>query len=369
MEDTISAPQEILLCFQFSPDLPVSGLLNWPHTPRQPGSRKISLAAEEWFSKDLPTTPDIDVARFVFPFSKLCVALDSCLADALKAGNQSVQHPVHERELLPLWVVRVWKWGAALLDAQRLWRSRIVWIEKTAEGEKWGEDFAASVKEAVLAMPSLAPLPGLQRGAVLASRLAENLLSSAWLNDDTINCIGEVILQDVRTSGVAENVVIAPTFLGALLNRPSSAFCTYYAERLLAGNIKKLLMPCNIRNIHWIPAEIDVRTNTISMGDSMPIITENDLPGLIEQIRAFLSIPFPNTTWKVNRTALETGIQKDSHSCGIATLNAIERRVLVSSRRWSPLAPGRNRAQYFLRCAEACHIYVCTTYAFHHQRY
>ncbi len=349
--DPCIPPDDILSAFKPPTDIGVAELLEWPNCPRRPGSRRFNLPAARWFSSHAPTKDTVLVSEVCLPSSRTCRELDSMLPDAPKEGFQSVLHPTRDNVYLPLWIVRVWKWADALLVKQQGWRERLVWVEKTAVAEGWTDDLRGAVMSAVRASPWLSGFPSLQNKAVSSAVLAEILLSYKWLNDEVINCLVDLMAHDMRDSGI-DRTTIALTYLRKHLANPTSNTHQYYAAQLASGAVSRLFIPCNIENMHWIPVEINVPDKTIYMGDSAPHVSRLHVPKLVQDLRAFLGGVFPESSWQVNATALETGLQRDSNSCGIATVNAIERRIFPAAKRWSPSAPGSMRATYFRRCIE-----------------
>ncbi len=348
--DSIIAPPNLLSAFQVPRDCSVAQLLAWPNTPPRPRSHKYDIPALHWFSDKEPTLRILESSEILLPSSQNCVALDSRLREACTNGARSVQHPVKNDVYLPLWIVRVWKWGDGLLRAQEVWRDCLAWVEKAAKREKWGEEMAARIRNTVLSCPQMTGFAILQNGGVSSSTLAKNLLSNAWLNDESMNCLLDVFTHNMRSSNASPATSTASVYLRTSLKNPNSTTHRHYANKLASGAVDKLLMPCNIQNVHWIAVEVDVTAKIISIGDSSPKFSRGDLPGLLAEIRGFLAPVYPNASWRVNQSALETGLQVDGTSCGIASLNAIERRIFPNAPAWSPSAPAFMRAVYFERC-------------------
>ncbi len=352
-QELFQAPEDLLAAFQPAADLSVAALLAWSPTPFRPGSRKFMLTSpEDWFSEENPTEEWTQPEAVILPTSSICVALDSRLQEASRRGSRSVQHPVKDGVYLPLWTARLWKWGDALLKTQGKWRARLNWIELSAKQERWEEAEVERLRQVVLQCPSRAASPNLLLGDVSVLSLAQNLLSDAWLNDNTINCLGEEFTYTMRQAAQHGGTLVADVFLRTKLPYRTSAHRQFYVDKLLAGAFTRLLLPCNIRNVHWIPVEVNISTRAINIGDSMPSASRDDIPGLLKDLRFFLADIWPGVHWSVNMTALETGLQRDSTSCGIATANAIERCIFPGAQRWAPTAPRRMRALYFERCME-----------------
>lgn len=129
--------------------LSVADFIQLP-APRRPGSRKITLPCEEWFSDRPPTSEMTCVDELLLPDASLCTSLDSELAVAIRNHALSVQHPTKEGVYLPLWTVRAWKWGDLMDKRQRFWKTCLEWIEKASVKEDWDQDTYDGAKRAVL---------------------------------------------------------------------------------------------------------------------------------------------------------------------------------------------------------------------------
>ncbi|OJT05301.1 hypothetical protein TRAPUB_3891 [Trametes pubescens] len=349
----VSPPPPLLKAYCLPPDLPVSVLLQWPHIALRPGSRKFSLPPSEWLCSEKPTVTEVPVNGLLLPSSSICWALEPLLqSNKNSEGICSVQHPTSERDYLPSWIIPVWKGADEMLRMQQFWRERLAWLDRTAKAESWTEDLLRTSKERVHSTPWSAGSLSLQRGMVSMAHLARLLLSDKWLDDEVLDCLGDVFRMDLETQA-ADTSLIATAHLRTCLTNPQSGVARYYEDKLVSGPLTRLFMPCNINNIHWIPVEVDTAQDTISLGDSKPGISQAHIPALLRELRGWLDRVLPGRTWTINMTALETGLQQDSSSCGIATINAIERRIRPGATKWSPHAPGKARARYFSRCVEA----------------
>ncbi|KAI0630926.1 hypothetical protein C8Q77DRAFT_1074835 [Trametes polyzona] len=318
-------PSELLEAYCPPSDLPVSELLEWSHSPKRPGSRKLSLPPAQWLSKESPSVTEVPVEGLLLPSSRICQALEPLLRTVEDKGVCSVQHPTEENSYLPLWIIPIWKGADEVLRMQQQWRVRLVWIERTAKAEKWSDHLLESLKASMHHAPSMAGLEALQRGTVSVAHLARVLLSDEWLDDEVLDCLGDVFrieaaVKSVSEAGDSESgtvVQVASAHLRTCLLNVHSGIARFYETQLVSGTVVRLFLPCNINNLHWIPVEIDF-----------------------------------------NMTALETGLQQDTWSCGIATANTIERRMNPSTAKWSPEAPGKARARYFIRIIEAAHTAI-----------
>ena len=172
------------------------------HVPPCSGSRKYFLEASSWFSLE-PSNGRLDnIDDLILPSEKLCETLDSHLRKAVEQGMCSVQHPVKTGVFLPLCAVRAWKWGNVLVKKQKMWRTHLDWVKETAAEEKWTQALQEKVTATVMSTPWHMGYHALQNGTVSTTTLAL-LLSDEWLNDERMDCIGDVIRADMLTHGVS----------------------------------------------------------------------------------------------------------------------------------------------------------------------
>ena len=131
--ESIQPPLNILTSLKPSPSRPDSEFLAAP-CPSRPGSRKYFLQPNEWLSTAAPNDKQNDALSIILPSEseKVCEQLDSYLRQAVEDGKCSVQHPVEEGVYLPLWVIRLWKWGNVLAKKQALWKTHLKWVQETA---------------------------------------------------------------------------------------------------------------------------------------------------------------------------------------------------------------------------------------------
>lgn len=210
-----------------------------------------------------------------------------------------------------------------------------------------------------------------------AAHLAQVLLSEKWLDDEVIDCLGDVFHMELvaqvsgeDTIGNAPRTLVATAHLCTCLSNEQSSISRYYEEKLVSGSATRLLMLCNINNVHWIPVEVNTTQETISLGDSKPKLSQAHIPSLLHDVRAWLDRIIPGRTWTVRMTALETGLQQDALSCSIAAVNALKRCIFPTATKWSPHAPGKARARYFCRCLQAgLRSTVCGTFINRHRNF
>lgn len=199
----------------------------------------------------------------------------------------------------------------------------------------------------------LSSVPSLQRGAVSSRDLAGVLFSSRWLDDTTLDAILDTVRQEMATTDVSGHVEIANSMLAYQVSKGfvNGSTSTYWGERLRHQKIRKLLMPCNLSNVHWIAVEVDVASGFINVGDSKPLRRlENATEQVISGLKRWLKIYLPKHKWAINKNGLSVNLQQDGHSCGIAVASTIHKRIIPSAAAWSPKKPFQSRALYYIRC-------------------
>lgn len=217
------------------------------------------------------------VEELPVPTARICVALENQLVEFAKQGYRSVQHPVHKKKYIPLWVVRAWKWANAFLKKRDQWSRCLVWLINTAGSEEWTQEFLHSVRETVLCAPWMAGFPALQRAAVSSITLATMLLSFDWLNDDTMNCVIDVFRSEkghsISSSG-APAMEIATAYLSPNLVDPASNVSRSWAEKLTTNPPTHLFLPCNYANIHWFAIDVDICEACIRLAGTVEWLTK-----------------------------------------------------------------------------------------------
>jgi hypothetical protein len=350
--EKIQPPSELLAALKPSPSRTISDFLQIRQPPR-PGSRKYFLDPSLWFSAETPNCTFESIDSLILPSERLCEILDSYLPDAVRNGMQSVQHPVKKQVFLPFWTVRAWKWGNVLVKKQSAWRAHLEWVRETAAEEGWPAEMRERVIADVKSIPWHMGYNSLQNGMVSTTTLA-GLLSDEWVNDEQIDCIGDVIRADMQTFGVNASTQLAPSCLGKNLEIPGMGSTErFFGRRLQTGEVKNLVLKYNVKNLHWISIEIDVAERILNFGDSKPGVTERVLP-ILPSIRSlitkWLDHYLPNISWTVNLKGIKVPLQLDAKSCGIAAPNGIHHRLIPIVPLWDPKKPGKMRAYFFCRC-------------------
>jgi hypothetical protein len=350
----IQPPTELLAALKPLPSCTVSDFL-LVNAPSRPGSRKYFLEASSWFSLEIPNDIPENIDNLILPSEKLCEILDGYLRKAAQDGMNSVQHPVKIGVFLLLWVVRAWKWGNVLVKKQKAWRTCIDWVRETAVEEGWSQSLREKVMATVMSTAWHSGYRGLQNGTVSTTTLAL-LLSDEWLDDERMDCIGDLIRADMAALGVALSTHMPSSYLAKAFDAPGKGSTEkMWGEKLRSGVAKTLGMQYNVMNIHWISLEIDVANHTLNFGDSMPNVTVKSVPivpNIQSQVTRWLDHYLPKISWRTDLKGIKVPLQLDKKSCGIACSSALHHRLIPSAPLWDPKKPGRSRAYYFCRCVE-----------------
>jgi hypothetical protein len=350
--ESIQPPSELLVSLKPLPTCTVAQLLAMQR-PSRPGSRKYFLEPTLWFTAEKPNYTPVNISDLVLPSETLCEILDSHLRAAIQKGMSSVQHPVKTGIFLPFWAVRAWKWGNVLVKKQSIWTAHLTWVRRTADAEEWSEGLREKVNTVISGTPWHTGFKALQNGTVSTTVLA-GLLSDDWVNDDIINCIGDVIIADMKVAGVDPHIQLASSALSYTLEHPGTGGSEkYWGERLKSGETKRLLIQYNIPNIHWLSVEIDVPKRLLNFGDSKPSVTNKAFPvlaAIVPKLTKWLDFYLPGMSWRTNLTGIKVPLQLDSKSCGIATPSGIHHYIIPTVALWNPHKPGKARANYFCRC-------------------
>lgn len=174
----------------------------------------------------------------------------------------------------------------------------------------------------------------MQRGTVSSRDLAGLLFSSQWLDDTTLDAILDTVRQEMAVTDVSDHVEIANSMLAYQVSKGliNTSTATYWGERLKQQKVRKLLMRCNLNNVHWIAVEVDIDSCFINIGDSKPLRRLNkETKPVVSGLRHWLKVYLPKYKWAINKNGLPINLQRDGHSCGIAVASAIHKRVLPSA--------------------------------------
>ncbi|KAI9571884.1 hypothetical protein HD554DRAFT_2036403 [Boletus coccyginus] len=170
---------------------------------------------------------------------------------------------------------------------------------------------------------------------ITTAQLSSALLSFQWLSDKEVDCV----LQHMGTKLSPEIMQAGPDTL---------VLDTFWHERYKSARerpaLKSVLQTGNTRHLvflhcshsHWVAISADVKDHTVEIYNSLVgTILWRELESSVMES---LNTAVPNSTWIVKPSAgwLQ---QKDSHSCGLAMLNAVHHIVSPSAPVWNPKAP------------------------------
>jgi hypothetical protein len=359
--DDLQLPPELLAQIKVSTSLPVRDLLALP-LPFQ-NSRELGVRCEvaTWFSYELPTDAiPTYVEKLQVPSHAICSALGDRISGAIADGFKSICHPTRSDCTYPLDIFLIYKWADELIRRATIWKECLKWLTETAESEAWPDLWCEQMERVVMDCPSKARLRGFCEAVVPSSVVfAENVLSSAWFVDDSIDAVIEVIQGEMQSqgAGVDGKTQIALSSLGGEIvegRDPKAGEQRRWGEKLCEGTLTDLHLPFNVNRKHWIHVHINTTDRLISIGDSLPAFTRIHQTSVIRQIKRWLLHYVADISdFIFSFTGFPVPIQGDDSSCGPAACNSIHRRCCSGVGQWSPDRPGTVRAYYFIKCLQA----------------
>jgi hypothetical protein len=258
-----------------SPDLSVQGFLAFK-LPRV-SSEIISTKAKLWFSHAHPSAnyKHVLFARSL-PSQESVEQLGCVVGQAWLDGTKSVvDHQYNDgRDNLPLWTVAFWKEIIKLDEMQHIWAKSLTWLEHEAE---WGpaQQETRSIQNLLELLPWNTKLKYC-RGETTTFHLSR-FLGIRWLSDDNINMMAKELQDELQ--GHIDIRIANLSLAGAIcdikknLGLPPLApqkwqksLLGQFEHLTKTGGLQKLYFPIHINSNHWIAAEIDFQTKTITFG-------------------------------------------------------------------------------------------------------
>ena len=139
------------------------------------------------------------------------------------------------------------------------------------------------------------------------------LLSDDWVYDDIINCVGAVIIADMKMTRVDPHIQLASSALLYTLEHPGTGGSEkYWGERLESGKIKGLFIQYSTLNIHWLLVEVDIPKWLHNFGDSKPSVTRKAFPvlkAIVSKLTKWLDFYLLEVSWRTNLTGIKVPLQ------------------------------------------------------------
>ena len=182
------------------------------------------------------------------------------------ARPNSVQHPTISSLCLPLWVVEFWKSILSAHSQMEVWKEAATWLLGEAAR---GEDVSGA-EELFRRVPWGTKLWMLTESDTLIGLLAE-LLSTEWLRERHLDLFS--IYLTSRVGEGADEWFVGGIYVTEMLKRinpktalPEIGALAELSKQLIQGKYKKVLLPANINDNHWILVLINLDKRTIVYG-------------------------------------------------------------------------------------------------------
>ncbi|OSC96522.1 hypothetical protein PYCCODRAFT_1379012 [Trametes coccinea BRFM310] len=288
----------------------------------------VTQEAQCSFDFEAPTDTLEALESRPLPPDDLVRKLQQAFGQAWFNGAQSLVDRRFKQSKLLLFVLTYWTEMGLVVSKKAIWKRAVDWLTR------WEQD-TNFLKEADRARSLMDLLPWSARIKALGSDTgAENLallLSEQWLDDELINMLVQELFQRTHLDPkLSRTVALLPLPFQQVLHK-AAAKQTYShpllerCKHYISGGRQRFYFPVNVGGVHWVSCMIDFEENVICYGDSMLSATRKSegMQGIVEDIQVWLkdtlSIAF---TDKGN--SLAHGVQEDSSSCGVCSVNTIE---------------------------------------------
>ncbi|KAF4590802.1 hypothetical protein EYR40_009399 [Pleurotus pulmonarius] len=348
---------------EYSHYLPASSLsvhdLLYMQLPKE-SSELIIASAERWFSRDTPTTDPECILERTIPPKSFLASLEKACGQAWFDGAQSViDHRYNDGlDRLPRFVITFWREMVRIQEKRKTWERSFTWLSKE---EKRLNQTAGDVEIVRNAMGYFKVIgwntPLAQRPFVASFELAP-LLGTAWLSDEHIDLMIEVISDRIKEEGVRTSIV-APLNLSASITLRGTKKETASSKRQLdeikseiqSKGVTRMYFPVHVNGNHWIAAFVDFERRTYGYGDSLTGIYMQSPLKFMRSLGSWLKDTFGGRRFEAQGDSLMRGSQTDSFSCGIIAINAIE-HAIFGERLWEAQRAAPERIRWFVRIVE-----------------
>ncbi|KAI0828201.1 hypothetical protein BC628DRAFT_1417790 [Trametes gibbosa] len=298
--------------------------------PHQPANC-VAPRADGQFSFDPPNKDPSILAQREIPSPPFLAGLQKAFGQAWFSGAQSLKDYRFKDSRLPLWALGYWSEASIIVAKKAVWHHAVSWLNGREALSRLGE----SAGRARACLGKLTWRGRLHVGGSTADIQAlSTLLSDSWLNDDHIDILMACLsLQANKIPILAQSVaVLSLAFQRAI--KIAVGRKTYEddmprflkdCQRIVEEGVQQLYFPLHVDGAHWVACMLDFKIGVIRYGDSMSVTDrtrgedmKQTVKHILEWVKHVFRRPF--------RDALNTlthGLQKDTHSCGICTVNTI----------------------------------------------
>ena len=330
-------------------------------------TRRPRYSMDDVFTAEIPPVKWIDA---------LLRALKARLKNTNKKQrtNTTVVHPLTTHIVFPIWIANAWYHLRPIADDWNQWRKTAQWLRSRPR--------SAQTIAAADMISQTAWGTGVNTGKSNDSHvsLLAIFASNEWMSGRLFEIYATMVNDESSTwwvteSDLAFNLLSIQRTRGAE-GLAQDATMKRFAEYLRDGKYKKLLIPANLNNTHWILFQVDFEANTLTWGkwnqlrlnsppfpapshpcagDSMRKsdgslkgvkANSRDLENTRVAIRNWLEATI-DVTVEDEANTLDIAFQGDVYSCGICVLNAIEHIIFNHELLTAGSCP-EHRLRYFL---------------------
>ncbi|KAL1712277.1 hypothetical protein EV715DRAFT_213952 [Schizophyllum commune] len=359
----LTPPQSILDQFIPSASVPVAEFVK-KALPDVEQSRLMRVHPDHVFSAQTPNVDLQVLARRDIPCSDDLTVLENAFGQAWFDGRaESIVDWRHNdgRERLPVWVIHFWRRLTPVVEAQKKWRASMSWLAARHQAK----DSPNALRETLVYAQAMFDRLGWDirnpyggRSTTLAS-----FLSTQWLTDDHVDMMCERTSDHVRADPILSTKVLVvgvvfSTYIRNLGNKAAgwqnSQTLQYVAHQIEEGNFELLVFPINLSNTHWIAGAYKIKEGIITYGDSLGHCMSPPRR-FLENLQSYIARSSIGKKAVITHNQLEHGVQDDSYSCGICTVNTMSRAIFGSAvQLWQPGCREQLRVKQLLHFARAC---------------
>src|SRR5258708_20141288 len=317
---------------------------------KSPSMDSNTLDKATWFLMIWPNTNLNVTQTLVLPPDGMLYYLVAQLRAAGKEGCHSLRGPSDPaKNHLPLWVIQYWQTALDVIINVAQWRNSIIWLNGISTrmsnknfDEAW---LCLAIQEAKTCLSLM------QMNAQIYNEVMDvhvdvwelsQLLLNGWISSDVMNLMLACLAERVLASADKANLVFIGHFIISkgivdifgLIGLKKHLIHESIENHIYSGLLKKLYLIYNILNSHWIAVELDIDAWCIWIGDSLEMrdITPELVPALNNWLSKLLGGQL-QTTYD-----LPHGVQNDSYSCSICSVNVIKYSIWPSSTTlWKPV--------------------------------
>ncbi|KAL1700129.1 hypothetical protein EV121DRAFT_214771 [Schizophyllum commune] len=360
----LEVPQAILDHFIPPASQPVIEFAERQSMPRVETSGLLRVRHEHAFSEDAPNVDTMRVlASRPIPCADDLRRLEDAVGQAWFDGQQSVIdwrfNDGAERH--PFWVVRFWRLMTPVVEKHTAWRRGLQWLQEVQRRSAGNAETLSFANSALAALQVLGwnGMNPYLRGATTTSALAL-FLGTSWLGDEQLDMMYEDLKR--RAEASRASVLVGSTDFARriqLLGEKAAGWETSghlrrTADRLKDGTYKVFVFPINISECHWITGMVDLKTNTVTYGDSL---AHSFAPPtqFMDKLKSYIARSPIARAVTIKKDTLEHGKQTDSYSCGVCSQNTAARAIFGNTEPlWESSKREGARLEQFLQIARVC---------------